>query len=201
MKTSTCDLLKAGLLNVGDRLSSLASKYPGYAEIAENGYITFNGNIYQSPSGAAEGCLRLNRQRSKKTRYNGWIFWGVIQPDGCLKSLEELRQEYERRGPALETKARDALDGLIVSLIAQRLIEVGETLYGKDTNVQISVNYHGSLRLGEQSFTSLKDAAKHVEYGNTEDDRHINGWKYWHVLRNGKKVPLAKLRDTLIASE
>lgn len=79
------DLLKEGLLEAGSMLRPTTPLYEGEAEVLEDGMLTVDGQIFESPSPAASLITGGPR--------NGWEFWGVASGDGGLVSLKELRAE------------------------------------------------------------------------------------------------------------
>lgn len=86
------DLIGAAMLKPGDELFSVRSKWPAEASINADGSINYNGRSFATPS-AAGGAVCEGRA------VNGWDFWAVRR-DGVLRSLSELRSEYEPDGGA-----------------------------------------------------------------------------------------------------
>lgn len=80
------DLLAAGLIKVGDQLSSANGAWPADAEISATG-ILHNGTDYPSPSTAAAAV--------KGGAANGWDFWAVQTSTGS-KRLSAIRADYRQ---------------------------------------------------------------------------------------------------------
>lgn len=81
-------LMQAGLLQLGERLISLVSAWPGEGEIVAPGGIRLgsNGVTYETPSAAGfaiKGGLATN----------GWSFWGVSREDSWIP-LSTIREQY-----------------------------------------------------------------------------------------------------------
>ena len=86
--TKMSDLIGAALLKPGDELVSVRQSWPATASVNADGSINYDGRSFATPSAA--GCeVREGRAT------NGWTFWAV-EREGNLRSLAELRDEYEQ---------------------------------------------------------------------------------------------------------
>jgi hypothetical protein len=200
--TSVEELIKAGYLLKGEKLFSLAAKYPGKAVINEDGQILFNGNIYNSLSTSAIKCKQGHNPSA--TTENGWSFWSVLR-DGELISIKQIRddhmdltQGYGIQGIQDMTLDKKEVVSYLDLLEAELLIE-GSILYSLDWSKNIYVKDNTLVSEDGTLFHSLKEAAKFMEHGDINSDKYMNGWKYWHYLRGNILVPLSKLRDELLA--
>ena len=81
--TSIRDLIASGLINVGTVLLSGRNDVDASAEVNEDGTITFDDEVYESPSGAGRAACGRS--------VNGWHFWMADTADGPRR-LTELRQ-------------------------------------------------------------------------------------------------------------
>jgi uncharacterized protein with ParB-like and HNH nuclease domain len=89
---SLTTLIENGYLNAGETLYSTEQKYPGSATLEADGTLTFNGEPGLNISDAGGKCRRLINPEISKP--NGWEFWAISNPDGGLKSLIEIREDY-----------------------------------------------------------------------------------------------------------
>lgn len=199
---SISTLIEKGFISIGETLVSLAKSYPGEAIIYDDGQIIYNETHYNSISSAAIACKKS--YDPKLVSENGWSFWGV-ERKGTLTSLKDIRDSFisgEKHSPINKATIESTKRKEIVSisdLIQAKLIEEGETLYSPAREHILKVNKKGLKSPAGESFTTLKDAAKFAEYGDTNSDKYINGWRYWHYEKNGKLFPISKLRDILIS--
>lgn len=83
------DLVQAGDLAVGEKLTSTSLSAPGVAVLGENGSLTVDGQRFPSPS-AAGSHVRAGKAT------NGWSFWAV-ERDGSTVPLATVRARYLRR--------------------------------------------------------------------------------------------------------
>ena len=81
--TSIRDLIASGLINAGTVLLSGRNDVDASAEVNEDGTITFDDEVYESPSGAGRAACGRS--------VNGWHFWMADTADGPRR-LTELRQ-------------------------------------------------------------------------------------------------------------
>lgn len=79
------NLVAAGLLAAGDRLTSTNSVWPANGSVLVDGRIEVDGVAHSSPSTAAYAV--------KGGHHNGWEFWAVDTPTGTI-SLATLRARY-----------------------------------------------------------------------------------------------------------
>ena len=94
-------LLKAGLLSVGDELVGKRKGKAYTASVGEGGRITLpTGEVFYSLS-AAGGFVLQGKA------CNGWELWHVRRPQG-LVSLKEIRNEALRRGLLEQEDSEDA---------------------------------------------------------------------------------------------
>lgn len=83
------DLLAAGEVTVGERLTSTRPSAPGTAVVRSDGSLTVDGQPFSSPS-AAGAHLRDGKAT------NGWSFWAA-ERDGTTVPLATIRARYLRR--------------------------------------------------------------------------------------------------------
>jgi hypothetical protein len=83
IQVSVSDLIAAGLLEVGQSLFPKNPKYAGTtATVLADGNIEVDGNIFQTPSGAAISIRKMSS--------NGWVFWTTDQtPQTQLRFLRD----------------------------------------------------------------------------------------------------------------
>jgi hypothetical protein len=195
-------LIEQGFIFIGEKLVSLAKLYPGEAKIYDDGQIVYSGTHYSSISSAAIACKRT--YDPSLVSENGWTFWGV-ERKGLLISLKDIRDNFiSGEKSSLPNNSRiESLDKKeiisISDLIQAQLIVEGDILYSATRKYTLKITKKGIKSPNGESFKTLKDAAKFAEYGDTNSDKYINGWRYWHYEKNGKLFPLSKLRDTLIS--
>ncbi|MEV4242124.1 DUF262 domain-containing protein [Streptosporangium canum] len=79
-------LIELGLLDVGTTLVDHLRGTDASAIVTSEGKIEFNGETFDSPSGAA--CAALDVRS-----FNGWEFW-YAETGGELKLLADLREEF-----------------------------------------------------------------------------------------------------------
>lgn len=77
------ELLQAGVLKPGARLTSTNGAWPASATVTANGEIEYGGECFASPSTAASAV--------KNASANGWEFWAVDTESGRV-SLAVLRE-------------------------------------------------------------------------------------------------------------
>ena len=82
------DILDAGIITAPLELSSTYKKQTIEATVEADGRITFNRELFSSPSHA--GAVALNRKSC-----NGWIFWHYRNAHGEFKPLNDLRQAFQ----------------------------------------------------------------------------------------------------------
>lgn len=92
---SIADLIRAGDLVAGERLSSTQRSAPATATLQADGTLAYDGTAYTSPSAAGSAV-----RGGKAT--NGWTFWAA-ERDGSALPLATIRARYLR--------AREAYDG------------------------------------------------------------------------------------------
>ena len=83
---SVADLVKAGLLRSGQRLTF--RKGDLHAEVTGSGTIRYAGTEYTSPSSAAKAA-------AGGTSTNGWVAWSVT--DGSGETLASLRDRHSKQ--------------------------------------------------------------------------------------------------------
>ena len=81
--TSIRDLIASGLINAGTVLLSGRNDVDASAEVNEDGTITFDDEVYESPSGAGRAACGFT--------VNGWHFWMADTVDGPRR-LTALRE-------------------------------------------------------------------------------------------------------------
>ena len=81
--TSIRDLIAAGLISAGTVLISGRNDVDASAEVNEDGTITFDDEVYESPSGAGRAACGFT--------VNGWHFWMADTVDGPRR-LTALRE-------------------------------------------------------------------------------------------------------------
>lgn len=79
------DLIDGGYLEGTESLVSTWATVPATAQLNPDGTVTFAGNVYDSPSGAAIAA------RGGST--NGWAMWAVETPTGKVR-LATIRSKY-----------------------------------------------------------------------------------------------------------
>lgn len=79
-------LLSAGLLTVGEKLTSTNGMWPATAVVTADGSVELDGAIYPSPSKAASAA-------KNGMAANGWDFWAVDRPYG-ITTLATLRARW-----------------------------------------------------------------------------------------------------------
>lgn len=80
------DLLHARLVEAGDLLISTSPSAPAVASVNDDGTVTYEATVYDTPSAAAQTV-----RRGKAT--NGWQFW-ALEKDGTYRRLASVRAEY-----------------------------------------------------------------------------------------------------------
>ena len=83
---SIADLVSANLLPEGEEVISTNSRWPASGYVTKDGKISYDGEIYDSPSSAAQAA-------KKGGAVNGWEFWSVNRAAGKV-SLAELRAKF-----------------------------------------------------------------------------------------------------------
>jgi hypothetical protein len=83
------DLIAAGLIGAGTVLLSSRNDVDATAEVNDDGTITFDDEVYESPSGAGRAACGIS--------VNGWYFWMADTADGPRR-LTELRQSLNTEG-------------------------------------------------------------------------------------------------------
>ncbi len=78
------------------------------------------------------------------------------------------------------------------NLIEKGLIKIGELLFSKDKKYKAIVNANGSLIINNFIGSIHKTSA------NILENESNNGWRYWHVERNGKLVCIDHIRNEYI---
>lgn len=78
-------------------------------------------------------------------------------------------------------------------LVEQGLIKAGETLTDAKSQHEAMVRVDGSLASGKHQGSIHKVGAL------VQDAASCNGWTYWHVMRNGKKLCIDELRSDVRA--
>jgi hypothetical protein len=193
------DLIEGGFLYVGARLRSLYTGTDAAATVVDGGKLELNGNLFDTPSGAAVHV------RGKET--NGWDFWGAPSGDGSLIALSELRRRLRDEGarePKLPvvgvildegepTRRRPTSTAVsIAEVVAADLLAADAELIANSRGMQHHARLRGNeIELNGQRYPSLSAAAVAITAKPT------NGWSFWRVERDGKSVPLAKLRAEL----
>ena len=87
------DLLSKGLLKPGAVLErTFRGGHKVTATITANGFITFEGHVYKTPSAAGIPASEGSWQFAEKPRIDGWRFWSTKR-DGKLVSLKDLRRQ------------------------------------------------------------------------------------------------------------
>lgn len=79
------DLLRAGLVQAGDRFVSTNAVWPADGVLQPDGALLVDGTRHPTPSAAAYAVKNGNA--------NGWEFWALEQPQGRV-SLATLRARY-----------------------------------------------------------------------------------------------------------
>lgn len=82
------DLIRAGDLEAGERLTSTQRSAPATATVQADGTLTCDGTAYTSPSAAGSAV-----RGGKAT--NGWIFWAA-EREGSAVPLATIRARYLR---------------------------------------------------------------------------------------------------------
>lgn len=95
---SLADLIRAGDLTPGEKLTSTYPSYPATATLQRDGSITYDDERHSSPSAA--GCAVRGGKAT-----NGWSFWAV-ERDGSSVELATIRARYLRRN---DGDARDSV--------------------------------------------------------------------------------------------
>ena len=85
---SLADLIAAGRLRPGEKLTSTQRSAPGTATLQANGDMQHDGVTYTSPSSAGSAV-----RNGKAT--NGWRFWAV-ERDGSSVPLATVRARHLR---------------------------------------------------------------------------------------------------------
>lgn len=199
-RTTLKDIIDAEILSVGTELVSIAARYPCTAYLTAGGEINLQGKTFSTPSGAGKACMMKHYKGNQRRESAGWNFWYAKRANGELVALDHFRKQYEKSRvltPDFDPQAEESLEINLSSLISNSILEVGETIFSRGGAAKAIILQSGTIQLDNQEFRLLKDAAKHVEYGNADDDRYINGWKYWHVLRGKRLTPLSALRDLI----
>jgi len=198
-RTILSDLLDAGLIKAGDRLTSRMLKYPGEAFIMEDGLINYLGETYSTPSGAGKACKLSSYHGENRRESAGWHFWYVMR-DGDLVLLDVLRRQYEQGITSSRTDTlavtTDLQDTLLAVLLSTGAVAPSEMLCNSTQTILGEVMPDGTFTVEGHNFSLLKEAAKFVEFGDANSDTYINCWKYWHVKRGNKLLPLSRLRDS-----
>lgn len=177
-RTTLKDIIEAGILSVGTELFSISAQYPCTGYLTADGKINLQDEIFSTPSGAGKACMMKHYKGSNRRESAGWNFWYVKRPNGELMTLDDFRKQYENGGaftPELDSPTEESLEINLLSLIRDSTLEIGETLFSRSGAAQARILQGGIIRFNNQDFRLLKDAAKHVEYGNVEDDSYING--------------------------
>lgn len=86
---TVAELIEAGDLRAGERLSSTQLSAPGSAVVGPTGSLTVEGEVFTSPS-AAGAHVRAGKAT------NGWSFWAA-ERDGTTVPLATIRARYLRR--------------------------------------------------------------------------------------------------------
>ncbi|MSW95317.1 MAG: hypothetical protein F2796_00790 [Actinobacteria bacterium] len=201
------DLLEAGLLKPGTRLSALPQGISKTAEVLEDGSLLLDGARYPSVSAAATTA-------GPNETANGWTFWGAPSGDGSFVSLDRLRQRLRADDQRAVTPATLAPPTATLRPAGRRtkrgspprssvtlrglldagLLVAGEELEGHPSGVSSGavVTADGQLETNGTRYRSISAAA--VACGPWKT---ANGWTYWRVRRDGAPVALKALRDQL----
>ena len=83
-------IIDAGLVAAPFRLEVTFKKQNNEATVEVDGTITYQGNVYNSPSHA---CSAIRDGKA----CNGWVFWQFQDTNGELKPLDALRQVFVAR--------------------------------------------------------------------------------------------------------
>lgn len=84
------DLFAAGMVQVGQRLVSMYPIWPADARIAEGGRIDWDGQLFDTPSGAGDAAVKSQGHNSG---VNGWEYWAIETPTGRV-ALSVLRARF-----------------------------------------------------------------------------------------------------------
>jgi hypothetical protein len=200
------DLLEAGLLKPGTRLTPMRKHLTTTALVLADGSLEVEGTGYQALSSAA---VAVSGSKSEP----GWEFWGAPSGDGGFVPLYTLRDRLRAgdlpiepsaaavpvAGEALHSAAVQPprvrrIEGSVRDLIDAGLIAAGEELVttrrGKDFRARVLPS--GAVETGGVVYQSLSTAAKAAS-GNLAEP----GWEFWGVIRNGSLVRLFELRGHL----
>lgn len=202
---SVKDLLDAGLLKPGTRLTPLRKGLDTTALVHDGGGLDVAGTSFTALSSAAKAV-------SGKEAEAGWAFWGAPSGHGGFVSLAELRDRLRAKPPgppmtAADKSLADASGGpegppaqTRHGVTVTDLIEVGWLLPGQELHPTRRgrsergvVLSSGEVQIGDRLFKSLSGAAKAVS-GNSAEA----GWGFWAIESDGRRVTLAELRARLL---
>ncbi len=184
------DLLEAGLLRGGDRLTSAAPDLRAEALIGYDGTITVGKDMFQTPSTAAQ-AVKGDRNT------NGWHFWNLQGPHGDV-SLDDLRREH--LGILKQPSGRGAparYEVELTNLLDAGLVQAGDLLVST-SRAWPAVAYidpAGCVVFDGATHSSLSTAASAVRLG-----RSTNGWDFWALERDGSAVRMTDVRAAYISA-
>jgi len=209
---SVSDLITAGLLRVGTRLSPVPSAFDVTATVLADGRLQIGDRDFDAPSGA--GAFVAGHATS------GWDFWGVPSGEGGLKPLAVLREQLRgsesgtiAAGGAATSLLPVAVETVLPTfsspnglqreeITVRHLIEGGllgeSTVFAiyKGVRHEATCNDDGTLGFADgRTFSTLSAAARAVT------GRPANGWALWKMERDGRAVALAQLREEILANE
>ena len=95
--TGIADLLRAGMITAGEPVYALWKTLSASGTITDDGRLQVLGQVYRTPSAAAESVRREAKKNStdqESTAANGWSFWAV-ERSGARVSLADLRSAFE----------------------------------------------------------------------------------------------------------
>lgn len=201
------DLIDAGLLKAGTRLSPMSKQYTETAEVLPDGRLQVGDNVYTALSSAAVGVSGGKSQP-------GWEFWGAPSGGGNYVPLYRLRDRLIQESTATTAAPvapppvlgdapvtpspikRQRFAVSVMDLLDARLLTPGETLFTtrRGSAATATVTADGSVQVGGSAYRSLSTAAVAAS-GNSSEP----GWEFWAVEREGKRMPMHVLRSQHLA--
>jgi modification methylase len=122
--------------------------------------------------------------------FEGCLPIEVMAARGCIAAVRRVSDE----ALAVTPSKRDAPRIPFGQLVETRLLEPGEVLVSPCGRHEARVPVDGTLVCAEAT-NSIYKVGAHVQRAPS-----CNGWTYWHIRREGERVPIDVLRAQLRAA-
>ena len=97
LRVSLKDLVDAGIIVAPLDIHRDYKQQLHKASIGTDGWISFEGQRFHSPSGAGKAVRMLHGAPPNAAQTAGWAFWKFVDADGEAKPISELRQRFLRK--------------------------------------------------------------------------------------------------------